>query len=247
MKRTALALAAVAGAILLAAACGKDDAVPASAGAPTTSTTEDPDDTTATSGASTTTAPEDGAADGGGATATPEAELRADLAAQLEEHVYLGGITIDELVAGGPSAPAATAAAQALDDNSVALSETVGSALDPDVGEDFLRLWRDHVTAYVDYAAATQAGDTAGAAAVVGRLDVFSADTGELLESATDEELSADEVADDLDLHVSSVLAAIDATVAGSPDAVPLLREAASHVPDTAATLAAGMGAALSA
>ena len=239
MKRTPLVLALVAAAALLAAGCGKDDAIPASAGAPTTSTSGEDTTSSSTGEATTTTAaPEEGDA---APSDTEAAELRADLAALLEEHTYLAGITITRLVAEGSGGAAASAAAAALDANSVALGDQVSSGFDPEVGEDFVRLWRGHITDYIDYANARVANDPASADAATSALDTFRSETGDLFESASDEALSADEVSEGLDTHVQSTLAAIDATVAGSPDAVSLLREAASHAPDAAGVWAAGM------
>jgi hypothetical protein len=237
MKRTPLFLAVLAAVALLGAACGKDEATPASAGAPTTST--EAGDTTTTGGVTTTTAAEEEGP--GGPSDTPEAEARAELAALLDEHVYLAGITVQRLVAEGGSAPNATAAAATLDRNSVALSEAVSSGYDPEVGEDFLRIWRGHVTAYVEYTNARVANDTGTADTARETLDAFTTETGDLFESASDEAISADQVADGLSVHVTSTLAAIDATVGGSPNAVSLLRAAAGHAPDQAATWAAGM------
>jgi len=241
MKRTPFALAAVALLALLAAACGKDDAVPASAGEPATSTTAGADETTTTAAGDTASSETTTGDEEAGPTATPEAELRADLTALLEEHVYLTGITVDGVVREGNASPGATAAAGTLEDNSVAIGDAMSSAFDAQVGEDFLRLWRGHVVDYLDYTAAKQAGDAVAASAAVDRLDQYRSDTGDLLEPASDEALSADTVSGDLEVHVQSVLAVIDATVAGSPDEVPLLREAAGHMPDTAAMLAAGI------
>jgi hypothetical protein len=241
MKRTPLVLATVAALALLAVGCGKDDAVPASAGAPTTSTGAGDDTTSSSTGESTTTtALDEGDAAPSDSTA---AEIRADLAARLDEHVYLTGITVTRLVGEGGSSPAATASAAALDANSVALSEVVATGYDPDVGDDFLRIWRGHVTNYVDYANARVAGDAGTATAATQALDTFRSDLGDLFEEASDEAISADQVSEGLDTHVQSTLAAIDAVVAGSPDAVGLLHEAASHVPDSAAVWARGMTA----
>ena len=242
MKRTTLLPAAVAAVALLAGGCGSDDTVPASAGAPTTSTGAGEDETTSSTGeATTTTAAEE---EGPAAPSDSEAaEIRADLAALLDEHAYLTGITATGLVAGGGSSPAATASASALDANSVALSEVVSTGYDPEVGEDFLRIWRGHITAYVDYTNARVAGNAAAATAATEELDTFRSETGDLFESASEEALSASEVEDGLDTHVESTLAALDATVAASPDAVGLVREAASHAPDAAAVWARGMTA----
>jgi hypothetical protein len=241
MKRTPLVLALLAAVALLAAGCGKDDAIPASAGAPTTSTTGD-DSTSTSTGDSTTTTPPAEEGDSGPSD-TEAAEVRADLAALLEEHTYLAGITITRLVAEGAESPNATASAAALDANSNALGDAVSSGFDPEVAEDFLRLWRDHIANYVSYANARVANDAGSASNATDALDTFASETGDLFESASEEAVSADEVTEGLSTHVESTLAAIDATVSGSPDAVTLLREAASHAPDGAAVWARAMTA----
>jgi hypothetical protein len=240
MKRTPFVLAVLAVA-LLAAGCGKDDAVPATAGAPTTSTSGGDSTSTSTGDSTTTTA----AAEEGenGPSDTEAAEIRADLAALLEEHTYLTGITVSRLVAEGATGAGATASAAALDANSAALGDVVSSGFEPEVGEDFLRLWRGHVTDYVDYANARVANNAAAATAATDALDTFRSDTADLFESASDEVLSADQVSEGLNTHVQSTLAAIDATVAGDPASVTLVREAASHAPDSAAVWARGMTA----
>ena len=241
MKRAPLLLALVAAVALLAAGCGKDDAVPASAGAPTTSTSGDDSTSTSTGDSTTTTPPaEEGES---GASDTDAAELRADLAALLEEHTYLAGITVTRLVAEGATSPNAAAAAAALDRNSDALGDAVSSGFDPEVGEDFLRQWRGHITNYVNYANARVANDAGGASTATDALDTFAADTADLFEAASDEAVSADELDEGLSTHVESTLAAIDATVSSSPDAVALLQEAASHAPDGAAVWARAMTA----
>ena len=239
MKRAPLVLAVLAAGALLAAGCGKDDAIPASAGAPTTSTSEG-DTTSSSTGDSTTTT---AAAEEGDTGASEAAGLRADLAALLDEHTYLTGITVSRLVAEGATGAGATAAAEALDANSAALGDVVSSGFDPNVGEDFLRLWRGQVTDYVDYANARVANDAAGAGTATAALDTFRSDTADLFEQASEEAISADQVAEGLNTHVQSVLAAIDATVANSPDAVTLLAQAASSAPDSAEVWARGMTA----
>jgi hypothetical protein len=241
MKRTPLVLALVAAVALLAAGCGKDDTIPASAGAPTTSTSAGDDTTTTAAGGAVTTTTADTGSNG--PSDTDAAKLRADLAALLEEHTYLAGITVTRLVAEGSTGPGAATAARALDANSAALGDVVGSGFDPNVAEDFLRLWRGHITDYVNYTNAKVANDAAAMTTATSALDTFRKDTGDLFEKASDKALSADDVSSGLNTHVKGTLAAIDAIVANSPDAVTLLREAASHAPDTAEVWARGMTA----
>ncbi|MBA2624924.1 MAG: hypothetical protein H0U89_04900 [Acidimicrobiia bacterium] len=233
-------LAALGLAALLASACGSDDSFPAAAGeAPTTTAEgEGTTDTTAAGETTETTVEEDVP---GGPTATEAAELRAGLTAALQEHVYLAGQAIGAALETGPQSPATAAASATLDDNSVAIGDAVSTGFDPEVGEEFLALWRDHIGYFVDYAAATAGGDGAGAETAQEELDQYRQDTGDLLESASDDVLSASAVASDLETHVDGILVTIDAIVAGSPEVYPLLQEAATHMSGTAAVLAAAV------
>ena len=243
MRRPAVLLAAGPVLAVLAAmaltGCGSDDDVPAQAGEPTTTTTADPTETSA-GGSSTTAAPSE---DEGGVTATPAAELRAGLTALLQEHVYLAGTALTTLLGDGADAPTTTSAVDTLDANSVALSEAVAEVYGADGGDQFLTLWRDHISLFTDYTTASQAGDGNAADDARVGLDDYRESFGAFIEEASEGELAADAVADDLGVHVDSLLAALDAAVAGSPDVFPLLQVAASHMPDTAAAWAEGIAA----
>ena len=76
----------------------------------------------------------------------------------LTEHVTLS-VAATGAAIGGRQAEF-DAAAAALDDNSVAISQAVGSIYGPEVESDFLMLWRDHIAQLVTYTAAAAAGDT---------------------------------------------------------------------------------------
>jgi hypothetical protein len=230
-RRTVTFAAGLALASLVGAACSDDgnDDVAAAA-----SNTED------TTGAADTTMDDHGGATGAAATATPAAELRAGLTALLQEHVYLAGIAINQAVAdaGDLEAPATASAVGALDANSVALSDAIGSIYGAEGGEQFLALWRAHIGFFVDY---TLGGATANQEmqdAARQQLDDYRADFGAFVDSATGGNLPADAVAAELQVHVDTLLVAVDAILAGSPDVFPLLREAAGHMPGTAAALA---------
>jgi plastocyanin len=175
-----------------------------------------------------------------GDVASPASELRSGLTHLLQEHVYLAGLAINQAVADGGdlAAPATADAVAALDANSVALSEAIASVYGPDAGEQFLALWRTHIGFFVDYTLGGATGDTAAQGAARADLDGYRAAFGAFVESATGGALPADAVAEELAVHVDSLLAAVDAVLAGSPDVFPLLRTAAQHMPGTALALA---------
>ncbi|MFC4554845.1 hypothetical protein [Georgenia faecalis] len=172
------------------------------------------------------------------------AGLRAALTSLLQEHVYLAGTAVATAYAAGPDSPEFEAAAATLDENSVALSEAIGSLAGADKGEAFLTLWRDHVGYFVDYAVAAQAGDTAGLEEATANLEGYTQEAGAFFEKISAGELPADAIAEALSMHVTTLSAAIDDLAAGSPEAYASLQQAASHVVDGAATIATGLATA---
>jgi hypothetical protein len=172
----------------------------------------------------------DGKVDSGGA------ELRAGLTALLDEHVYLATLATSQAINGGDF----EGAAGALDANSVALSEAVGSVYGDDAAGAFLALWRAHIGFFVDYTQAVAGGDKAAADEAKAALDGYRTDFGAFLASANPN-FTTDAVADELIPHVDSVFAVIDAQVEKSSESWTLMREAAEHMPHTAAVLAGGI------
>jgi hypothetical protein len=172
-----------------------------------------------------------------GDTDAPASALRAGLTAQLQEHVYLAGLTVDAGVGAGLDSKTFEAAAGTLDENSKALSESIGSVYGADAGEQFLALWRRHIGFFVDYTKGKATGDKKMVKQAEQDLDGYREEFGAFLASANPE-LTKKAVADELKPHVSSVFKAIDASVAGKPAVFDRLREAASHMPQTADVLA---------
>lgn len=170
---------------------------------------------------------------------SPGSDLRAALTNLLQEHVYLAGAAIAQTVedGGDVDAPGAAAAIGALDENSVALADAIGAVYGADAGEQFLELWRTHIGFFVDYALATAAGDAEGAEEAMAELQEYREDFGAFLEAAS-ELLTQEAVAAELQPHVDTFLAAIDAIVEDSPERFTRLREAAQVMPLTALTLA---------
>ncbi len=168
---------------------------------------------------------------------TGASELRSGLTALLQEHVYLAGTAVSTGASKGLDSKEFEAAAGTLDENSVALSEAIGGVYGDPAGEQFLALWRAHIGFFVDYTKAKAAKDEQGIAKARKDLDGYRAEFGAFLASANPN-LTKEAVADELQPHVESVIAAIDAVVAGSPRTYDLLREASEHMPGTANVLA---------
>ena len=230
MQRTSIKIAAVTlGVALAATACGSSSK---NAG------TNEP---AARSASSSPTA-----ATGLAATTTNAVALRAGLTYLLEEHVQLAGIATGTALAkkGNLNDPAVKAAVGALDANSVALSKAVGSAY-PKAEAPFLASWRQHIGFFVDYTLGKATKDASKTAKAKKDLDGYRTSFGQLINSVVPE-LPADAVAAELTPHVASLLAAIDAQVAGSPKQFALLQAAAGHMPGTAATLSGGIAMNLS-
>ena len=93
-----------------------------------------------------------------GDSASPTAELRSTLTALLTEHVYLSGVAVATAYATAPNSPEFQAAAAALDQNSVAVADAVGSVV-PDQRDTFPDAWRAHIGDFVSYAVAAKSGD----------------------------------------------------------------------------------------
>ncbi|MEE6294920.1 hypothetical protein [Georgenia wangjunii] len=172
------------------------------------------------------------------------AGLRAALTSLLQEHVYLAGIAVATAYVAGPDSAEFEGAAATLDVNSVALSEAIGSLAGAEKGDAFLALWREHVGYFVDYAVAAQAGDTTALEEATANLEGYTQDAGAFFEDISAGALPAADIAMSLQMHVTTLSAAIDDLAAGSPEAYASLQEAAAHVGEGAATIAAGLATA---
>lgn len=171
------------------------------------------------------------------------AGLRAALTALLADHVYLAGAAIDQALQDGGdlTTPNVQAAVAALDANSVEVAALVGSAY-PDAEQPFLDSWRSHIPFFVNYTLGKATGDEAMAEQAVADLGAYAVSFGQLINSVVPE-LPAEAVQAELEMHAVTLLAAIDANIAGDPAYFDLLKEAASHMPMTAQALAGGIAA----
>ena len=194
----------------------------------------------------------------GAATATPEATtspsahdhdtvnsagagLRAALQGVLYDHVFLAGATIHQALQDGGdlTAPRTAAAIQALDANSVAVAKLVGSAY-PDAEQPFLDSWRSHIPLFVEYTLGKVTKNQAQVDTAVKGLGDYAVAFGQLINSVVPT-LPAAAVQAELEMHATTLLAAIDADIAGDPTYYSLLQASATHMQATAAALAGGI------
>ena len=167
--------------------------------------------------------------------------VRATLTQQLQDHVWLAGNAIDTALykKGNLNDPQVAGAVKALDENSVALAKTVGSVY-PEAEKPFLASWRQHIGFFVNYTLGKATKNEKQAAKAKADLNKYRTSFGELINSVIPE-LPADAVAEELVPHVDTLIAAIDADIAGKADYQSKLTAAADHMPMTAAILASGI------
>jgi hypothetical protein len=173
-----------------------------------------------------------------------DAAFRSDLTALFQESVYLLGLGLDELaVTEDVADPEVDATFRAVDANAVELAGLLQD--DPD---EFLGLWRDHITMIQEYEIATQAGDAPGIDQSRQELEAWRDDVGNVLEEDYNTlpdgtTLSHEAIAEALVPHVDTILAYADAVAAREHTASEQLRAAAAAMPDLARTLAGATAA----
>ena len=175
------------------------------------------------------------------ADATPAADLRAGLNTLLAEHVFFADAAVNEALQGNTAA--FESAAGALDENSVALSEAVGSVYGAEAGEAFLGLWRSHIGMFVDYTNATAAKDSAAQDKAVADLMGYAHDFAVFLNGANPD-LPVATVEELVKSHAVTLKDAVDTFAAGDAAAgFTKLRAAESHMSMIADPLAGAIAA----
>jgi hypothetical protein len=168
--------------------------------------------------------------------ATPAATLRTGLNTLLAEHVYLAAAATGAAL-GGREAEF-KAAAGALDANSVAIAQAIGSVYGKDAEGAFLPLWRRHIGFVVDYTVGAAGRDSARQEKAVNELVAYTQDLGAFLASANPH-LPKSVVADLVKHHVVTLKEVVDAQAAKDPArAYTAVRTAAGHMGQIADPLA---------
>lgn len=171
------------------------------------------------------------------------ANLRTQLTALLADHVYLAAAAIGQALADGGDLTTddVQAAVAIVDENTVEIAALIGSAY-PDAEQPFLDSWRSHIPFFVNYTLGEATGDVEMSAQAVEDLGGHAVVFGQLINSVVPE-LPAEAVQAELEMHAVSLIAAIDANIAGDPAYFSLLKEAAGHMPMTATALSGGIAA----
>ena len=158
---------------------------------------------------------------------TSAADLRVALDRLLGEHAMLAVFAMQKGAQGGKDF---NAIAAALDENTVALGDAIGSVYGDEARDGFLKLWRDHIGFFVEYTQAAAAGDQAGKDAAIQKLDGYRQAFAEFLAGANPN-LEAGPVADLLQQHVNQLTAALDTYLAGDfAEAYTQIRQAYEHM-----------------
>ncbi len=205
-------------------------------------------DTTATSGDAgatndaTVSENSEMATEGSGAPAveSPAADLRLTLGRLLGEHALLATFATQKGFAGDKDFKAIAAA---LDQNSVDLSEAIGSVYGDAAAKKFLDgklLWRDHIGFFVDYTVGLAEKDLAMQRKAVGNLKGYIEAFSAFLSQATG--LPQGALRMSIHEHVMQLKGQIDAYSKGDyARAYRLAREAYAHMYETGDTLAGGI------
>lgn len=177
-----------------------------------------------------------------GDAASDGATLRANLTALLQEHVFLSGIAVvvasdtytaeDEL-----DTPAFTAAAAALDDNTVELGEAIGSLYGDQGEEDFLALWREHIGFFVEFAVGHGTDDQPRIDAALADLAAYGGEFAAFISGASEGILPESAIVSSLEAHVDTLGGAIAAVMNGEDAPTDDLHVAAQHMVGTAEVL----------
>jgi hypothetical protein len=220
MKATKAALQAAAGVAVLAisvSACGSSSSGGGTKAAPEPSTSSAAADTTATAAAA----------------------LRSGLDQLFREHVDLTGFTVQTAVTNGLGSPNTAQALKALDGNTVALGDAIGSIYGADARKAFLKMWRAHIGFFVEYTKGLATNNKSMVSAAQAKLANYKKDFSTFLGGAT--QIPADAIATELQGHIDTLEAAIQSIVTKKPDAASKLQMAAEHMDGTAAALAGGI------
>lgn len=168
------------------------------------------------------------------------AQLRGELTALFQEHVYLAGIAVATAYHAGADSDEFELAAETVDANSVDLADAVGELLGDEARESFLNNWRQHIDYFVEYALAAEEGDQEAQDQAVADLREYTEGVGMFFERQTDGELDAATVTESFDGHVDTLAAAVDSLAAGDAEAFSNLKMAADHVVEGSAVMAEG-------
>ena len=145
-----------------------------------------------------------------GLSGEPSASLRSDLDRLLSEHVYLA--TAATAAALGGRAAEYTAAATALDANSVDLAKT-WAVYGAEAGQAVLDGWRQHIGFFVLYTQGAAANDAGTKSEAVAGLERYAQHLADWMNEANG--MAKADVVSFVSAHAAALIAVIDAQAAG--------------------------------
>lgn len=159
---------------------------------------------------------------------SPASDLRATLDLYLSEHAFLAIVAMQKGIDGAEDFEDVVAS---LDHNTEDLTAAIASVYGDEAGDMFREMWNDHIGFFVDYVTATAEEDEAGREEALTALDNYRTEFSQFLESATDERLEADALAEGLQMHVDQLVWAFDQYNEGDFDAAyENVREGIHHM-----------------
>ena len=173
------------------------------------------------------------------ATATAAAALRSGLDQLFRQHVDLTGFAVQTAVANGIGSANTAQALNALDGNTVALGDAIGSIYGADARTAFLKMWRAHIGFFVEYTKGLATKNGSMVSDAQAKLAGYKQDFAKFLGGAT--QIPPAAIATELQGHIQTLEAAIQSIVANKSDAAANLEMAAEHMDGTAAALAGGI------
>lgn len=175
-----------------------------------------------------------------GQTSSPAADLEVSLDRLLGEHALLATWATQ---AGFDGDKGFRALAKALDENSIAIADAIGSLYGQAAADRFLNgkdLWRDHIRFFVDYTVAKAKHDAAGQRRAVSNLMRYVQTQAAFFADAIG--LPKEALVNDLTAHVLQLKGALDAFAKGRyAQAFTLVDGAYEHMFMTGNALAAGI------
>lgn len=159
---------------------------------------------------------------------TEAVELRGTLDHLLSEHAFLAA---EAMRKGADGAEDFDNIVAALDQNTTELSAAIGSVYGEEAGMQFKEMWSSHIGYFVDYVNGTAEGDEAVKEEALNQLSQYREDFSMFLETATEERVEAEALAEGLQMHVDQLIGAFDAYVMGDYEtAYAYEREAIHHM-----------------
>ncbi|KKK33883.1 copper amine oxidase n-terminal domain protein [Salinicoccus sediminis] len=159
---------------------------------------------------------------------TEAADLRSTLDHLLSEHAFLA---VETMRKGADGAEDFDQSAAALEQNTMELSDTIASVYGEEAGQQFEEMWSSHIGYFVDYVNGTAEGDEAMKEEALNQLSQYRDDFSKFLETATEERVDAEGLAEGLQMHVDQLIGAFDAYVMGDYETAYMYeREAIGHM-----------------